>query len=60
MIAWVLDHLILKGTAFNHLMTKKMVTLEAKTTVNQANVHRGEHELSFPLTIVEFLINTGT
>lgn len=60
MIVWILDHLILKGTAFNHLMTKKMVTPEAKTTVNQANLHRGEHELSFPLTILELLMNTGT
>lgn len=34
-----------------------MVTLEVKTLINWANVHRREHEFSSPLTIVEFLIN---
>lgn len=60
MIAWILDHFILKSTAFNHLMLKKMVTLEAKTSIHQANVHRREHELSFPLTILEILVNIVT
>lgn len=55
MSALILDDLLLKQTAFNYLIMKKMSTLEAKTWV-----HRREHELSFPLTALEFLVNTET
>lgn len=60
MTALILNHSVLTGTAFKTLMTKKMVTLEVKTPINQANVPRREHELSFPLTPVESLVNTET
>lgn len=37
-----------------------MVTLEAKTSLNWANIQGREYELSFTLTILEFLVNTET
>lgn len=37
-----------------------MGTLEAKTLINLANIHRKKHELSFSLTILEFLVNKET
>lgn len=57
MTALNLDHLILKQTAFNYLIMKRMVTLEAKTSISWPNVQRKEHELHFSLTVLEFLVN---
>lgn len=37
-----------------------MTTLEAETSIHRASVHSKNRELSFPLTVWEFVINTET